>query len=76
MAILYDDQVLSAPTIQNRIDGNGIITGIDDHEFIDRLVATMKSGHVSGPVSRACRSAPFSRADSMRSEGLCATGLT
>ena len=43
LAIVLDDRVTSAPTIQNRITDNGQITGITRDEMQD-LVITLKSG--------------------------------
>jgi preprotein translocase subunit SecD len=43
LAIVLDDRVMSAPTIQARITDNGQITGISREEMQD-LVITLKSG--------------------------------
>ncbi len=43
LAIVLDDRVMSAPTIQNRITDTGQITGITREEMQD-LVITLKSG--------------------------------
>jgi preprotein translocase subunit SecD len=43
LAIVLDDRVMSAPTIQNRITDNGQINGITRDEMQD-LVITLKSG--------------------------------
>jgi preprotein translocase subunit SecD len=43
LAIVLDDRVMSAPTIQGRITDNGQITGITREEMQD-LVITLKSG--------------------------------
>jgi preprotein translocase subunit SecD len=43
LAIVLDDRVMNAPTIQSRITDNGQITGLDRDEM-QNLVITLKSG--------------------------------
>jgi len=43
MAIVYNGEVVSAPTIQSQIDGSGIITGLNQDE-LERLQKVLKSG--------------------------------
>ncbi len=43
LAIVLDDRVMTAPTLQGRITDNGQITGITREEMVD-LVITLKSG--------------------------------
>jgi len=44
MAILFNDRALSAPTIESRIETQGIITGINNTDEIRELITVMKSG--------------------------------
>ena len=64
LAIVLDNRVMSAPTIQGRITDSGQITGITPQEMHD-LVLTLKSGALPASMTyleerdgRARRSAP------------------
>jgi SecD/SecF fusion protein len=51
MAILLDDQVYTAPNIQSRIGGSGIITGTFDQSEIDYIVRVLGSGSMAARLS-------------------------
>lgn len=51
MAIVHNNIVASYPEIQSRIEGNGIITGMD-YEEVEELVALMKSGSLEFTPSK------------------------
>lgn len=51
MAILLDDEVYSAPTIQSVISNNGQITGKFTYEEVDELVRTLEAGSLPGRVN-------------------------
>lgn len=44
LAIIFDNELLSAPTIQSRIDSQGQITGNFTQEEVDFIVGILKSG--------------------------------
>lgn len=44
LAIVLDDKVISAPRLQSRIEGNGIITGSFSASDIDYMVRTLNAG--------------------------------
>jgi beta-lactamase regulating signal transducer with metallopeptidase domain len=50
MAIAVDGQMLSAPTIQSRISGDGIITGEKDLAQAQALVQRLRTGALAAPV--------------------------
>lgn len=50
LAILLNDEVHSAPTINDRISGNGQISGQFDQAEIDELVAVLNAGALSVPL--------------------------
>ncbi|MDY3558683.1 protein translocase subunit SecD [Gemmata sp. JC673] len=50
LAILLDDRVVSAPTLQNEIGNRGQITGKFDRKSVDRLVQILKSGALSAEL--------------------------
>lgn len=51
MAILLDDEVYSAPTIQSVISNRGQITGKFTYEEVDELVRTLEAGSLPGRVN-------------------------
>ena len=51
MAILLDDEVYSAPTIQSIISSRGIITGRFTGQEVSDLVRTLKAGSLPGRLS-------------------------
>jgi SecD/SecF fusion protein len=58
MAILLDDEVVSAPTIQAKISNKGIITGSFTMEEVKQLSSTLKAGSLPAkinpePISRS-----------------------
>lgn len=50
LAILLDDRVVSAPTLQSEIGNRGQITGKFDRKSVDRLVQILKSGALSAEL--------------------------
>jgi SecD/SecF fusion protein len=79
LAILLDNMVVSAPTINSRIDGNGRISGKFDKASVDRLVAILRSGALTAelkpnPVSENTVNATLGE-DTIR-KGLLAVGLS
>jgi SecD/SecF fusion protein len=50
LAILLDDRVVSAPTIQSEITSHGQITGKFDRKTVDRLVQILRSGALSAEL--------------------------
>lgn len=50
LAILLDDRVVSAPTLQSEIGSRGQITGRFDRKSVDRLVQILKSGALSAEL--------------------------
>lgn len=51
MAIVLDGEVLSAPTIQSRLDGSGVITGNFTQEEAQQLALQLRSGALPIPLS-------------------------
>lgn len=51
MAIVLDDQVISAPTLQSRISTNGQITGNFGEEELNYLIKTMAAGSLQAKLS-------------------------
>ncbi len=50
LAILLDDKVVSAPSIQSEITSNGQITGKFDRKTVDRQVQILRSGALSAEL--------------------------
>jgi SecD/SecF fusion protein len=50
LAILLDDRVVSAPSIQSEINAIGTITGKFDRKTVDRLVQILRSGALSAEL--------------------------
>ncbi|MBP3959775.1 protein translocase subunit SecD [Gemmata sp. G18] len=50
LAILLDDRVVSAPTLQSEIGSQGQITGKFDRKTVDRLVHILRSGALSAEL--------------------------
>ncbi|MFM8274885.1 MAG: protein translocase subunit SecD [Gemmata sp.] len=50
LAILLDDRVVSAPTLQSEIGNRGQITGKFDRKSVDRLVYILRSGALSAEL--------------------------
>lgn len=50
LAIVLDKRVLSAPTIQNKISDNGVITGAASHEEASDLALNLRSGSLPAGV--------------------------
>lgn len=50
LAILLDDRVVSAPTLQSEINNVGQITGKFDRKSVDRLVHILRSGALSAEL--------------------------
>lgn len=50
LAIVLDKQVLSAPTIQNKISDNGRITGATNHEEASDLALNLRAGSLPASV--------------------------
>lgn len=78
LAILLDDRVVSAPTLQSEIGDRGQITGKFDRRSVDRLVQILRSGALSAelrekPVSENTIG-PTLGADTIR-RGTMAIGL-
>ena len=46
VAILLDDQVISAPSINSRIAGEGIIEGVFTQDELTYLIKTMSAGSI------------------------------
>ncbi len=51
LAIVLDDNVFMAPTIQDKIFGEGRITGLADEEEAQDLVIVLKAGNLPAPVT-------------------------
>ena len=51
MAIVLDGEVLSAPTIQSRLDGSGVITGNFTQDEAQQLALQLRSGALPIPLS-------------------------
>jgi SecD/SecF fusion protein len=78
LAILLDDRIVSAPSIQSEITSQGQITGKFDRKSVDRLVQILRSGALSAelrekPVSENTIG-PTLGADTIR-RGTTAVGL-
>jgi SecD/SecF fusion protein len=51
MAIVLDDEVISAPNINSRISGSGIIQGTFSQEELNYLIKTMSAGSLQAKLS-------------------------
>ncbi|OPZ87891.1 MAG: preprotein translocase subunit SecD [bacterium ADurb.Bin429] len=51
LAIVLDGEIFSAPTIQNQIDGSGVITGSRDEREAQNLAIFLNAGALPVPVS-------------------------
>lgn len=50
IAILIDDRVVSAPSIQSQLSDNGIVAGLRDRAEADRVALQLRSGALAAPV--------------------------
>ena len=50
LAIVLDKTVVSAPTIQNKISDNGVITGLTDHDEAADLALNLRAGSLPASV--------------------------